>query len=127
MRQAVKRGLSRRQKILSLLVCYVLMISGLLLFKFIPMYFYGANILFDASAHVVFTSFVLYCGWYFIDRHATLRIPYLLLAMSILVVLSIQRLLVGAHNDVGILLGWGISVVAIVVSRWRYFHREIGF
>lgn len=120
------RSLTKR-KIRSLIICLVIMAILLFLFKFLPMRFFGDEILFDASMHIVVASFILYLIWFFIDKNKSWKIPYLLFSIFVLFVISIQRLLANAHNDVGLLAGLIISIVSIVISNWHYFHKKISF
>ena len=123
----MKRDLSFREKVLSLVIAAVIMILGLLLFKFIPMSLFGRDILFDASMHLTFTIFALYVVWYFIDQNRNWRIPYFVFAVAVVIIVSVQRIFTNAHNDLGLLAGLIVSVVAIIVSRWKYFHNKFEF
>ena|SRR3989344_1318666 len=115
------------KKIISIFVCFFIMVIGLGLFKYLPMSIYGEDILFDASAHVVWTSFLLYVLWYFVDQSAKLRLPYFILSCAILIIVAVQRIVAGEHNEVGVLLGFAISIAAIVLSRWDYFRGKFDF
>jgi hypothetical protein len=121
------RELSFRGKILSLVIAAVIMVLGLILFKFTPMEIFGRDILFDASMHLTITIFVLYFFWYFIDQNKGWRIPYFILAVAVVIIVSVQRILADAHNDIGLLAGFVISIIAIIVSRWKYFHNKFAF
>jgi membrane-associated phospholipid phosphatase len=123
----MKRELSFKGKILSLVLAAVFMAVGLVLFKYIPMSIFGKDILFDASMHLTITMFVLYVVWYFVDQNEKWRIPYFILALVVITIISVQRVLVNAHNDIGLLAGFIISVVAIIISRWGYFHNKFNF
>lgn len=109
------------------MVCGAIMFFGLVVFKYLPMYFFGGDILYDASAHVTVTVFVLFVLWYFVDQTPNLRIPYFVFSCAVLIIVAIQRFLDLAHNEFGILLGIIISVVAIVVARWDYFGERLSF
>ena len=50
----------RIQKIKNIIFTGLIMILGLILLKYIPMYIWGKNILFDASAHLTITFFIIY-------------------------------------------------------------------
>ena len=116
-----------KEKIKRILLCFSVMIIGLILLKYLPMDLFGKDILFDASAHIVFTAFVLYLFWYFIDQNPNLRIPYLILASAILIIVAISRFLAKAHNEIGIISGIVISLFAILISRWDYFKGKLSF
>ncbi len=105
----------------------VIMLTGLILFKYIPMSIYGQNILFDASAHVVWTMFILYFGWFFIDQDKNMRIFYFIISVGILVIISIQRIIAHEHNEVGILLGFLVGSLGILIPRWKEFLRNLEF
>ncbi len=119
--------LSVKRKILSLLIAAIVMAIGILLFKYAPMSVFGRDILFDASLHLTLAIFALYVVWYFIDQNKSWRIPYFVFSLAVVVIVSVQRILVDAHNDIGLLAGFIISIVAIVVSRWKYFHNKFEF
>lgn len=121
------KELSVKRKILSLIIAAGVMALGLILFKFVPMSIFGKNILFDASMHLTIAMFVLYVGWYFVDQNKSWRVPYFIFALAVVTIISVQRVLVNAHNDVGLLGGFILSVVAIIISRWKYFHNKFEF
>tara|TARA_Y100001935_G_C17017614_1_gene366150 strand:+ start:143 stop:502 length:360 start_codon:yes stop_codon:yes gene_type:complete len=108
-----------------LVACYILL--GLLLLKFIPIYIWGETILFDASMHLSSAIFVLYVCWYFIDQNKEWRIPYLIFSLVVLSIISTQRILVDAHNDIGLLLGLVLGVGAIMLTHRRYFRKKLRF
>lgn len=103
------------------------MALGLLLFKFIPMQLFGENIRFDASFHITATIFCLYVIWFYIDQNKSWRVPFFVFAMLVLSIVALQRLLVDAHSDVGLLAGLAISVGAIMYSRREYFRDKLKF
>jgi hypothetical protein len=110
----------------------IIMIIGLILFKYIPMYinylrFGTSDILYDASSHIVWTSWGLYVVWFFIDQKKSWRIPYFILSGAVLVIMAIQRIYVGAHNEVGIMMGLLVAGVAIIIPRWKEFRRNLKF
>jgi hypothetical protein len=105
----------------------ILMIIGLILFKYLPMYLYGKDILFDASSHVIWTSWGLYVVWFFVDQKKSWRIPYFIFAAAVLIIMSIQRIIAGAHNEVGVVLGLAIAGLAIVLPRWEEFRKGVRF
>ena len=103
------------------------MVIGLVLFKYIPMMIYGNDILFDASSHIVWTSWALYIIWFFIDQNKSWRIPYLILSAAILILMGVQRIIAHQHNEVGIMLGLLVAFFAMVIPRWKEFTKELRF
>ncbi|MCD4759401.1 hypothetical protein K8R33_00755 [archaeon] len=95
----------------------IIIFIGLVIFKFIPMIVFGNEILFDASAHIAISMFILYVIWLFIDHNKKWRIPYLIFSFFVLTVISVQRIINFKHNDLGILFGFFLGVIAILVSR----------
>jgi hypothetical protein len=116
-----------KQKLMWLLLTAVIMIIGLIIFKYIPMYIYGRNILFDASSHMVWTSFALYVIWFFIDKKESWRLPYFIFSAMILAIIGIQRIIVGEHNEIGIMIGLAIAFIAIIIPRWKEFKKGVSF
>lgn len=119
-----KRRLSQVKK---LLIVFILILVGLYLFKIQPMKSYGNDILFDASGHIAFTVFILYGLYFFIDQNKSWRIPYLIFSFAIITIISLQRIIDEAHNDVGLLMGLLISVFAIFIANWKELKRRIEF
>lgn len=105
----------------------IIMIIGLILFKYIPMYIYGKDILFDASAHIVWASLGLYIIWFFINQKKSWRIPYLIFSAMVLTIIGIQRIIVRAHNEVGLMLGLAVAAIAIIIPRWKEFKKGVSF
>lgn len=103
------------------------MFIGLFLLKFIPMQVFGQNIKFDASAHITITMFFLYIIWFYIDQNKSWRSFYFIFALVVISIVSIQRILVDAHSDIGLLLGLFLSIFAIVVSQKKYFEGKFKF
>lgn len=91
------------------------------------MLLWGYDITFDASLHITSAIFVLFIGWYFIDQNKNWRIPYLIFSLVVLSIISTQRILVNAHNDVGLLLGLVVGVGSIMISNWKYFRKKLEF
>jgi hypothetical protein len=105
----------------------IIICIGLILFKYIPMYLYGEEILYDASSHVIWTSWGLYVLWFFVDQKKSWRIPYFIFAGGILIIMSIQRIIANEHNEVGVIVGLAIAGIAIVAPRWKEFRKEVNF
>ena len=118
---------TKRQKLIFILKAGILMSLGLLLFKFLPQQLFGKDILFDASLHLTLAIFILYIFWYFIDQNTKWRIPYIAFSLVIITIISMQRILVNTHNDIGLLLALLISIISIIISRWDYFKGKFNF
>lgn len=114
-------------KLKALIKAGVIMFIGLFLFKFIPMEIFGKDIKFDASAHITITMFLLYFIWFFIDQNRSWRTIYFVFSLVVLSIVAIQRILVDAHNDVGLLSGLCLSLLAIVYSQKKYFKNKFKF
>jgi hypothetical protein len=41
--------------------------------------------------------------------------------------MGIQRIIAGAHNEVGVMLGLAIAGLAIVIPRWKEFKKGVSF
>jgi len=106
---------------------FILNSIGLLIFKYIPMYLYGKNILFDASSHIAWTGFGLYFLWFFIDQNKNWRIPYFILSAIILIFMAIQRVIASQHNEIGIILGFFVIGLAIIIPRFKEFKMKLKF
>jgi membrane-associated phospholipid phosphatase len=103
------------------------MFIGLFIFKFIPMTIWGHNIKFDASAHITIAMFCLYIIWFFIDQNKTWRLVFFIFALAVLSIISIQRILVDAHNDVGLLGGFILSCLAILHAQKHALKGKFKF
>lgn len=114
-------------KLLALSNAGSIMFIGLFLFKYIPMQIFGEHIKFDASAHITITIFFLYIIWFFIDQNKSWRTVFFIFSFLVLAIVSIQRILVDAHNDFGLLAGLILSVCAIVFSQKRFFKNKFKF
>lgn len=115
------------KKIRKIITAGVIIALGLLLFKFLPISIWGKDILFDASGHISTAIFVLYVLWFFIDQNKPWRTPYLILSALALTVIALQRIIDSAHNDIGLLMGLLLGVVAIGVSQWDKIKGKIEF
>jgi len=116
-----------KTQIRELIFTALIMAIGLLMLKFIPTQVYGEDILFDASMHITIACFILYFIYFFIDQNISWRIPYFIFALVVLTIISVQRIIVNAHNDIGLLLGLIISVIAIILPRWKELKKKIKF
>ncbi|MEN9921220.1 MAG: hypothetical protein RLZZ517_198 [Candidatus Parcubacteria bacterium] len=118
---------TKKGKIKALIQAGVIMFFGLILFKLIPMEIFGRDIKFDASAHITISMFVLYVLWFFIDQNKSWRVAYFIFALVVLTVVSVQRILMNAHNDIGLLGGLLLSLIAIMYSQRNYFKDKFKF
>ncbi|MEK6833814.1 MAG: hypothetical protein AABY32_07260 [Nanoarchaeota archaeon] len=116
-----------KQQLTWILWTTIIMAIGLILFKYIPMYIYGKDILFDASSHIVWTSWGLYVLWFFVDQKKSLRIPYFIFSAVVLIIMGIQRIIAGEHNEIGVMLGLIVAGVAIIIPRWKEFRKGVKF
>jgi membrane-associated phospholipid phosphatase len=114
-------------QIQSIIEAGLIMFFGLFFLKFIPMQIFGHDILFDASAHITTTMFFLYVVWFFIDQNRSWRTFYFSFAIVVLAIISIQRILVDAHNDVGLLAGFIISSIAILYGQRKRLKGKFKF
>ena len=115
-------------KIRHIIFTAVFMTIGILLFKILPEYLYGKEILFDASRHVVVLSFGLYFLYYFIQKRENWKIPYFIFSSMVLGVIAIHRFLEGAHNEYGVLMGFAIAGISIFFPLWleeKRWKKEI--
>jgi membrane-associated phospholipid phosphatase len=115
------------RKITALMTAASLMAIGLLFFKMIPMQIFGEDIRFDASFHIVTTVFCLYVIWFYVDQNKSWRTPFFVFSMVIISIVSLQRLMVNAHSDIGLLGGLAISIGSIMWSQWAYFKDKLRF
>lgn len=117
----------RQRHIQSLGEAGTIMIIGLYVGKFIPMHIWGQDIRFDASAHVTIACFILYTLWFFIDQNKNWHIPFVIMSGFVLTIISFQRLMVFAHNDIGLLAGFILSLFAILFAERRRLAHMFTF
>jgi hypothetical protein len=91
------------------------------------MQIFGQDIKFDASAHITIAMFALYFIWFFIDQNKSWRTIYFIFSLAVISIISIQRILVDAHNDIGLLAGLLLSLCAIIYSQKKYFKDKFKF
>jgi len=113
-----------KTKIKRLAFTGLLMILGLLIFKYLPMYFFGPDILFDASAHVIITSFILYFLYLLIEKNKDWRTQFFIFALAVLTVVSIERIVTHHHDFTGLSIGYLISILSIVIPRWKDLKKK---
>jgi hypothetical protein len=101
------------------LIASMIILIGLILFKYIPMWNYGSDILFDASAHIAITIFILYLGWFFVNKTQKSRIIYLEICFLVLVLIGIQRIEVMEHNFIGVVKGAVIGIIGILIANFE--------
>jgi len=117
----------KRKQIRWLLWTGIIMLIGLFFLKVIPMEMYGDDIMFDASAHITITVFILYVVWFFIDQNKSWRIFYLAFSLVVLTMVSLHRLIIQAHNGTGLIMGFLLSVIAILIPRWNKLKNKFDF
>jgi hypothetical protein len=116
-----------RHKFEALIKAGGVMVIGLILLKLIPMQLFGQDIKFDASAHITITMFLLYVIWFFIDQNKSWRTIFFIFSLVVISIVAIQRILVDAHNDVGLLGGLLLSLFSIIYSQKKYFSNKFKF
>jgi membrane-associated phospholipid phosphatase len=114
-------------QIKSILEAGAIMFLGLFIFKFIPMTIWGQDIRFDASAHVTISMFILYIIWFFVDQNKTWGIGFFVFSILVLSIVSIQRILVDAHSDIGLLAGFILSCIAILYAQRHRLKGKFRF
>ncbi len=122
-----KLTLHTKQQLIWISYTALLMIIGLIIFKYIPMYLFNSDILYDASYHVLFTILLLYILWFFIDQKKSWRIPYFVFSGALIIIVSLQRIIAHEHNEVGIILALIIGAISIVIPRWKEFMGGVRF
>ena len=100
-----------------IIISGVVVLVGLILLKFIPMFLFGNNILYDASAHIALAVLVLYILWFFIDQNKNWRIPFFIFAFMVLTIISLQRIVNYSHNDI---------VTRFYFRSFKYFNSGMG-
>jgi hypothetical protein len=116
-----------KRQIKWIIVTTFIMIIGLILFKYLPMQIWGKDIQFDASSHIIWTSWGLYVLWFFIDQKKSWRVPYFIFSAIILIIMGMQRIIAKQHNEVGVMLGLAIAFFAIMIPRWKEFKEGVEF
>jgi len=96
----------------------ILMVIGSLLFKILPEYIYGKDILFDASRHVMTLALGLYFLYYFVQRKENWKLNYIIFSSGILCFMGVQRILSGEHNEYGVLIGYALAGIAVFLPLW---------
>lgn len=119
--------LHTKQQLIWIAYTTLLMIVGIVLFKYLPMYLFDNSILYDASYHVLFTILLLYILWFFIDQKKSWRIPYFIFSGALIIIVSLQRIIAQEHNEVGIILALIIGAISIVIPRWKEFMGGVKF
>jgi len=119
--------MNKKEELKHIIIAGFVTIIGLIIFKLIPMYLYGKDILFDASAHIAIAIFVLYIGWFFINKNKSWKLPYFILSFFVLTIFALQRIVTQNHNDIGLLMGLFVGVISITISEWKYLHNKIRF
>ena len=116
-----------KEELRKVIVSGIVIILGLILLKFLPMFIFGSDILYDASAHLSVAIFILYALWFFIDQNKSWRIPFFIFAIMVLTIISVHRIVSDNHNDIGLLLGLILGVISIFVAEWRKVKNKLRF
>jgi heme/copper-type cytochrome/quinol oxidase subunit 4 len=127
MKKNLKHSRFYTEKYYYLFLTTLLMVLGLFLFKLIPIIIFGSDILFDASAHITIACFFLYVIYLGIEKNTSWRIPYFIFAFAVIVIVSVQRIIINAHNDIGLLIGFIISIISIMLPRWKKIKNKFSF
>ena len=122
-----REPLTTRQKLVSIMVSGSVMAAGLLLFKAAPMYLWGSDITFDASFHIVFVVFALHVCWFFVDQVPVWRMPFLVVSTGVVVIVALHRIIEGAHDEFGVMLGLMVACTGVVAAHWPYFSGRLSF
>lgn len=117
----------QEEKIKKIIFTAILMAIGLFLLKYLPMEKFGEEILFDASGHLTIVIFFLYLTYFFIDQNKSWRTPYFIFSLSVITIVSLQRIIDNAHNDIGLLTGLLISGISIIIPYWKKIKNKIKF
>jgi len=123
----IREQLSFSEKIRRIILATLVSVVGIVFFKLLPMMIWGDMIKYDVSFHIIVTILVLYVLWFFIDQNPTWRVPFFMVSSVIIIVVAVQRLLVDAHNDIGILFTFVISIVALSSAEWRDIKDKLSF
>ena len=115
------------KNIKKIIISGIIIVIGLTIFKLIPMEIWGMKILFDASAHIAIAIFLLYITWFFIDQNKSWRIPYFIFCFLVLAIISMQRIITQNHNDLGLLEGLIIGIIAIGIAEWKSLKNKLKF
>lgn len=117
----------KRKQLKKIIEAGILMFAGILIFKLLPMTLWGDNILFDASAHIIGACFAIYILWFWIDQNHSWRIPFYIFSALVLFIISVQRIIANAHNDIGLLLGFTIAILSIAFVEKENLKGKIKF
>ncbi len=114
----------RKYRLKELILTGIIMALGLLLLKFLPMKIFREDILFDASMHITIACFILY-GLYLFIKDVYLKFGYFVFALAVLIIISFQRIIINAHNDTGLIIGLVLSLVSILIPRWKEVKKHL--
>ena len=118
---------SKKDNLTKIFTAALVMGIGALFFKLLPIKIWGDNILFDASFHVILAFLVLYIIWFFIDQNKNWHAFYFLFSALILFIIAVQRIIDNAHNDVGLLVGLIVSLLAIGIAERKSLKDKFKF
>lgn len=105
-----------KKNVKRLVITAIFIFIFIALLKFIPMDSYGQNIKFDASLHLSATIFILYSLWIFFWKRNFSK-TFLAIAIVSVAVVSFQRIYVGAHDLFGLVSGFLLSAISIVLAE----------
>lgn len=115
-----KKEVKKNQlKIKKILVLIVFITIFTFLFKVIPMKLFGEDILFDASLHIMATSFILFLFWDLVFEKWKHRVIYIGFSFIVLAIVGIHRIVYLKHNLFGLTLGLGLSIISIYLIETR--------
>lgn len=124
----IKASMTKRKiQVKKLFTAGFMMAVFLFFLKYLPEKIFGKEILYDASFHITIAFFLLYLFWFFIDQNKDWRVPYFIFSALVIFIIAVQRILVDAHNDLGLLLGVLISIVSIFIAERRTLRNKISF
>lgn len=107
----------RNKNLVKIILVSVFMFVGILVLKFLPMKIFGPDILFDASLHLTATILILYSIWLFIEHEKKNKL-FLIGVIIVTALVSLQRILVQAHDIAGLLGGYFISLASIGLAEY---------
>ncbi len=122
----MKKQNKKLKQIKTIAFTILYMFIGLSIFKFLPQLIFGNEIKSDASMHIVIAIFCIYLISFFITKKSW-RIPYFIFSLIVIIIISVQRILVNAHNELGLLLGLLIGFSSIVLADQQSYKRIIDF
>ncbi len=105
-----------KNNIKKIILTALFMLIFITLLKFLPIKDYGKNIQFDASLHLTITIFIIYSLWLFFKNERNSKLFFILAIIAVALV-SLQRILVQAHNAFGLLSAFLLSIISIILAE----------